>query len=156
MQNRAEYCSETETEGSGFLDNGSDASNSPIKDMFVSKSLNSSDFQEFSDDAPLVSLIRSSKKLSRAKISPSCGAKTGGSGKVIDTSQRKRSPSSSVAKCTSNDIDYQQPTGRKRIRVVLSDDEVDEHAELDGSSKRFCEKTVDDMATPDEGWSQQV
>ncbi|XXG69690.1 hypothetical protein AAC387_Pa06g2492 [Persea americana] len=145
VRNRGEYCSETETEGGGLPDNGSDASNSPIKDVFASKRPSPPEFEELSDDTPLVSLIHSSNKLYNKKISPSSGIKTGGSGKVIDTSQGKKATRSS-----SKDIDYQHPTGRKRIRVVLSDDEVDERGGMDNSSKRPCKQTLDDMATSDE------
>ncbi|XP_058073084.1 protein TONSOKU isoform X2 [Magnolia sinica] len=79
--------------------------------------------EEFTDDLPLISLIRQSKNSSKKKRSPFHGDKI--------------SSPCKVTKPSSKDIDDPQPIGRKRVRVVLSDDESDINDEMDHSSRRF-------------------
>lgn len=114
-----ECCSETETQGCGLSDNGSDASNS-LRSRGIHKPLN-----EFTDEFHPVSQIPPSKK-SKTNMLQFCGKKTSSSGEVT--------------KASSEDTENQLLIGRKRVRVVLSDDEVDKHDLTDNTSGRLHTK----------------
>lgn len=119
-----ECCSETETQGCGLSDNGSDASDSLRIDSPVSRWINKP-LNEFTDEFHPVSQIPPSKK-SKTNMLQFCGKKTSSSG--------------AVTKASSEDTDNQQLIGRKRVRIVLSDDEVDKHDLTDNSSGRLHTK----------------
>lgn len=110
-------CSETDSEGHGNISNDRpNACSSP--EPQTSKSLRSEplvDLDEVNDDAPLISFLQPGKRLLKRKLV---------SGKKdVDTDQAKKH-FSAVA-------DSQQTVaGRKRIRVILSDDESETEYEL--------------------------
>lgn len=123
-----ECCSETETEGGGLSDNGSDACDSLRINSPVSRGMNKP-LVEFTDDLCLVTLLPPIKK-SKTNMRQFCGKTTTTTGEIT--------------KASSEEIDNQQLVGRKRVRVVLSDDEVDEHDLTDNSSGRIHTKCPED------------
>ncbi|XP_077242137.1 tetratricopeptide repeat (TPR)-containing protein [Tasmannia lanceolata] len=136
VRNRAkECCSETETEGDVFSDDGSEAFNSPIASTRLNPTLS---VEEFSNDIPLASLIQPRKTLSKNKK------------KQLDCCGGKAGISSKATKALSRDTDDQEPVGRKRIRVVLSDDEIDECVAMDISRTRLNKHLEEDVGTSDE------
>ncbi|XVF61874.1 hypothetical protein PTKIN_Ptkin08bG0169300 [Pterospermum kingtungense] len=125
-----ECCSETDTGGDDHcLDNMSNASNR-------STSLTSS--AELNDDIPLISLIRPSKRSSKNKTSHT------------EKNNISIDPDESFPKSLSKSKGNQQTVvGRKRVRLVLSDDESDVHDEVECSERRLHKRTVD-VATSDD------
>ena len=144
-----EHCSETDTEGNSHA--SYDRSNvcfspeSSKSNPSISKSLDS--VEELNDDVPLVSLIRS--KRSSPKMVPV----------HIGKQSNPTKPTEVSPKCSSKSISN-QPTigskstspivGRKRVRVVLSDDEDDMRDEVESSSGRTHNCPVEDVAKSDE------
>lgn len=123
----SDYCSETETGG-----------NSPESNCHICASKTSSDssrsmpslpdhVEEFDEDAPLASLVCLSKNSRKTKISQS------------DPHVVRANISSDIAQDSSrglsNSCDDQQRVGRKRARVIISDDEVDDSDMMDGSKR---------------------
>lgn len=125
-------CSETETEGDDQLSNSpSDVSYSPMLSKSTAIKSNSRVGEdELNDDAPLVSLLRSSKKSSKLKP-------------FTLTDPPEGSPRS-MSRSTGS-----QSVGRKRVRVVLSDDEG-ENNEVQCCRGRVHRCPAEDVATSDE------
>ncbi|OVA01147.1 Leucine-rich repeat [Macleaya cordata] len=117
-----ECCPETETEEDDHLsDNRSSAYNSPkISECASTRSKRVSTSEEFKDDEPLISLLRSSKNLSKRRVSR------------VEKPFISLNPAESSPKSLSKSIDKQQ-TSRKRVRMVISDDESDEGDEAECS-----------------------
>ncbi|XP_043698218.1 protein TONSOKU [Telopea speciosissima] len=131
-------CSETETEGDdGLIDARSNACLSPkITESTSKRSKPVTIVEEFNDDVPLISLLRSTKNLPR-----------------MNTAELKRAsvsmePIEALPKGLIRSIGSQEPVvGRKRVRVVLSDDESDEHDKIQYSRRRDNNCPVEDVAT---------
>lgn len=86
------------------------------------------------DDTPLMSLYQSIKGSSR-KITDHKESFTN------STKQAEQSPKS-LTKLTSN---HQTAVGRKRVRIILSDDDDDE---MECSSRKDNERLLEDLPTP--------
>ncbi|XP_068667550.1 protein TONSOKU [Aristolochia californica] len=128
-----ECCSETETEGSDMSDTDSDSCKSPSD----SRKLNSiTSVEECSDDVPLVDLIHSTE-------APASIRKP-----KVDSHGNRINESSKNTPC-SGENDNPQLVGRKRVRVVLSDDEKNEDVEPDKSSRRVQKSLGMSVATAD-------
>jgi hypothetical protein len=134
-------CSETDTEGNDHFSESSRSSARCSQDMSKSNSsrLKSvASVEELSDDVPLISLLQSNKdspKTEAAQLEKH----------NIFTRTTKASPKS-VSKSTSN----QQTVGRKRVRLILSDDENDMPNEVVCSKGRPDRGPVEAVATSDE------
>ncbi|KFK39188.1 hypothetical protein AALP_AA3G211400, partial [Arabis alpina] len=119
-----EECSETDSEGHGNISNDRpNACSSPesqTSNLLRSEPL--ADLDDTNDDVPLISFLKPGKRLSKRKQV---------SGKQdVDTDQTKKS-FSAVG-------DSQQTVvGRKRIRVILSDDESETENELGSPKSSF-------------------
>ncbi|PON82233.1 N-terminal acetyltransferase A, auxiliary subunit [Trema orientale] len=123
------YCSESDTEGNIHTSNDrSNACDSPETLANV---------QEMSDDVPLISLLQSTR----------------GSPKIKPTNMEKQKTSSNFKnfspKGSSRSISNQDTVGRKRVRVVLSDDEDETFVEVERSKGRTLSYPVEDVATSD-------
>lgn len=128
-----ECCSETETEGDAHLsDWRSNASSSErSKSLCVAGDLN--------DDLPLISLLQSRKSSPRKKTAHAV------------THKASSKPNEDSAKCLSKAAsDQQTALGRKRVRIILSDDEDEAHDEMNCSQERLNSSPVEDVATCDE------
>ncbi|KAL5976342.1 hypothetical protein ACLOJK_020673 [Asimina triloba] len=126
-----EYCSETETEGV-ISDCRSDDFSSGGTSFSPKRSQELPLIEEPNDDAPLISLIRSRKKSLKTKLSPLHGEK-------------------STCKVTNGSCkDHPQQIGRKRVRLVLSDDENNE-CEINHSSKRPQNSPKEAIVSPNKG-----
>ncbi|KAJ4966104.1 hypothetical protein NE237_017953 [Protea cynaroides] len=131
-------CSETATEGDdGSTDAMSHACHSPKISEATSKiSKPLTMVEEFNDDVPLISLLQSTRNLSRK-----------------NTAEQKRTsvsmdPIEALPKGLIRSIGSQEPVvSRKRVRVVLSDDESDEHDEIQYSRGRHNKCPVENVAT---------
>ena len=124
------YCSESDTEGSIHTSNDRfNACDSPEIMAGV---------EAMSDDAPLISFLHSTR--SSPKIKPTCMGKDKTLSNFI-----KFSP-----KASSRSISKQETLGRKRVRVVLSDDEDEAFVEPERSKGRTLSYPVEDVATSDE------
>lgn len=126
---REDYCSESDTEGNIHTSNDrSDASDSPdlvgVDDM--------------SDDVPLVSFLQSTRSL--PKIKSTNVGKQKASSNFIKVSPKRSSRS----------VSNQDTVGRKRVRVVLSDDEDETFVEVERCKGRTLSCPVEDVATSDE------
>lgn len=115
-------CSESGTEGSGGLpDNMSNAfCSGEIRNSNSSRSHSLNDKEELNDDVPLISLIRSTKALSKVK-----------SAHLEKTEQTV--------------------VGRKRVRLVLSDDEDEMCDEAECPKVRPNKIPLRNVATSSEG-----
>ncbi|KAL5752076.1 hypothetical protein ACOSQ2_022583 [Xanthoceras sorbifolium] len=133
-------CSETDTEGNDHKsESRSSACYSPelIKSRSSgSKALAGLEVEELKDDLPLISFLQSSKSSSKMKMP--CMEKQNISSKPIEASPR------SSSKLTNSVV------SRKRIRVVLSDDECEMDDELACSEGRFHKCPVEAVASSDE------
>ncbi|CAK9161227.1 unnamed protein product [Ilex paraguariensis] len=135
----ADCCSETETEGDNQLSNGrSDVSCSPV----VSKplSIRPKSYvreEESKDDVPLVSLLRG-----KNSVLP----KTAGVAKPIISTTGTEASSRSMSRSTGS----QTAVGRKRVRLILSDDEGETHVEVPCSRVRVRARPSEDVATSGE------
>nr|BAD19291.1 putative BRUSHY1 [Oryza sativa Japonica Group]BAD19549.1 putative BRUSHY1 [Oryza sativa Japonica Group] len=124
----SDYCSETESEDGNVSDN---ILNTEDNDGNIAN--NSS--EEFDDDVVLASLVHKSRS-SKTKAS-----KMHSSTKNVDGScGMDESPEEDVSKSFSNHY------GRKRVRVVISDDEAEEAPEID-QSKRTLTGRADSLST---------
>ncbi|XP_061345353.1 protein TONSOKU [Gastrolobium bilobum] len=127
-------CSETDTEPDDCPSNsGSDNFCSP-KTISRSKTLTTE--VELKDDMPLMSLYQSIKGSSR-KITDHAESLTN------STKQAEQSPKS-LSNLTSN---HQTVVGRKRVRIILSDD--DDNDEIEFSSKKDHDCLLEDFPTDD-------
>ncbi|XP_057967784.1 protein TONSOKU isoform X2 [Malania oleifera] len=97
------------------------------------------DVEELKDDVPLISLLQSGKlfpTLKNAQIE-----KQNATNEPLDASSKSLSKSAS---------DQQTGVGRKRIRVVISDDEGEMHDEAGCSQGKFKKCLLEDVATSNE------
>lgn len=135
-------CSETDTEGDDCLSNGRpNVSCSPnVSKSSSARSKSLAGVEELNDDVPLISLLQSSKHSPKKKTARAENLNT--SSNLIEAS----------ANCLSKTTSCNQQTvvGRKRVRVVLSDDEDEMHDEVDCSKGRLNRCLVEDIATSDE------
>lgn len=95
-------CSETDTEGDGCLSKSRSDPSCLVKNGKLK-----SDCEEFKDDVPLISLLQSNKKFPKRGMAQ------------VDEVQPTGASHDGLSTSTS----CQQSVGRKRVRVVLSDDE---------------------------------
>lgn len=137
LRNMQDCCSETETEGGGMSDNLPDPLDSPE----VSKPKSSSNIfrvEESDEYVPLAKFVRENKNMSKythdRHINTSCNLGQVSSGRL------------------QNSCYNQQSVGRKRARVVFSDDEDDEPDDIDQMRKGFHGNLVENVATSDKGW----
>ncbi|KAK3211640.1 hypothetical protein Dsin_016346 [Dipteronia sinensis] len=133
-------CSETDTEGN---DQKSDSRSSACCSLDLVKSRSSTsktlagvEVEELNDDLPLISFLQSSK--SSPKMKTPYIEKQNISSKPTEASPR------SLSKSTNSIV------GRKRIRVVLSDDEGEMDDELECLKGRVHKCPVEAVATSDE------
>ncbi|XP_048233146.1 protein TONSOKU isoform X2 [Ricinus communis] len=131
-------CSETDTdEDDDFSDNRSNPSHSPKNNSSgCTKSKNLAGVEELNDDLPLISFLQPSKQASRKKTA--CIENCNTCDKLAEVSP----------KCLSKTSNQQTVVGRKRVRVVISDDEGEIQNE-ENFGGRFHEHTVDNVATSD-------
>ena len=121
-------CSETDTEGDDCLSN----SRSSVK-----KAKTKPDHEEFEDDVPLISLLQKNQKLPKQNVVR------------VDEVQ----PTGASRKSSSTSTSDQQTVSRKRVRVVLSDDEgeiQDEVACSNFERGRLRKCPVEDVGATDE------
>ncbi|XP_020974960.1 protein TONSOKU isoform X2 [Arachis ipaensis] len=129
-------CSETDTEADNNLSiAGSDDLCSPHTSS-RSKALSTG--EEFIDDMPLMSIYQSLKGSSR---------KTTGHMEDLTSTKQADKSSKSLTNLTGN---HQAVVGRKRVRVILSDDEE----EMECSSKRSHDCVLEDRSTYDANMSK--
>ncbi|XP_050205266.1 protein TONSOKU isoform X2 [Mercurialis annua] len=130
-------CSETDTDGDDDLsDITPNASHSPKINRSDARKSKPLAVEESNDDLPLISFMQSSKRASRKNTA--CVQNRNTSDKLAVTSPKRLNK-------TSN---QERVVGRKRARVVISDDEgeMDDEEKLDG---RFDKHMVEDVATSD-------
>ncbi|KAK7822727.1 protein tonsoku [Quercus suber] len=134
-------CSETYTEGNYCLsESRSDACCSPEMSKLNSSRSNSvASVEELNDDVPLISLLRSSKNSPKMKAAQS-------EKHNISTQPAKVLPKS-LSISTSN---QQTGVGRKRARVILSDDESEVPYEVECSKGRPDKCPIEAVTTSDE------
>ncbi|KAF3945413.1 hypothetical protein CMV_028214 [Castanea mollissima] len=134
-------CSETCSEGNYHLsESRSDACCSPEMSKLNSSRSNSvASVEELNDDVPLISLLRSSKNSPKMKAAQS-------EKHNISTQPAKVLPKS-LSISTSN---QQTGVGRKRARVILSDDESEVPYEVERSKGRPDKCPVEAVTTSDE------
>ncbi|KAJ0983759.1 hypothetical protein J5N97_002115 [Dioscorea zingiberensis] len=139
----SDYCSETDTEGGEQSVDFSERCGSPYRHKAsTSKVYLSTCVEDIDVNVPLASLKDKSKKdSSKAKKSQldSCAKKTNDSCCMPEPTIRY----------TSQSNDNQQAAGRKRLRVIVSDDETDEPVELDEPKRTAHESPVRNVAASD-------
>ncbi|KAJ6991180.1 hypothetical protein NC653_019397 [Populus alba x Populus x berolinensis] len=131
-------CSETDTEGDDHLsDCRSNASCSQeINKSGSTRSKSLAGAEGLNDDLPLISLLRSHKNSPRTKSTQE---------EMHNTSTW---PTEASPKCFSKTASDQQTVlSRKRIRIVLSDDEDEMHDKVDCSRERLNRCPPEDVAT---------
>lgn len=136
-----EFCPETDTEGDDCpSDNSSNECNSPkISECASTRSKSVSTFEESKDDIPLISLLHPRKKLSMQKVSR------------VEKPFISLGPTESSPKRLSKSADKQQTfSGRKRARLVISDDESDGGDEAERSRGELHKCAVENVATTDD------
>ncbi|XVF17047.1 hypothetical protein REPUB_Repub10bG0083400 [Reevesia pubescens] len=132
-------CSETDTEEDDHCsDNMSNATLEVMSKCNSNRSTSLAASGELNDDLPLISLIQPRKRLPKNK--------TAHTGKHNISTEPDESFPKSLSKSTSN---QQTVVGRKRVRVVLSDDEDDVHDEVECSASSLHKCSVD-VATSDD------
>ncbi|XP_010025556.2 protein TONSOKU [Eucalyptus grandis] len=131
-------CPETDTEGDDCLSNSrSSTCSSPLTSNSYKRKLHNT-VEELNDDAPLISLLHSKKVSPRFRTAApveKCG----------NTMNHMMASSKSSSKSTG---DKQKVVDRKRIRLVLSDDEGEMHAQAGSSMAE--PHSMDRAATSDE------
>ncbi|KAA3477919.1 protein TONSOKU-like isoform X1 [Gossypium australe] len=130
-------CSETDTEGDDHCSD--DMSSACLEVLRKSNSNGSVPLEasgESNDDLPLISLIRPSKRSSKNKTADTADNN-------ISKEPDETSPKT-LSKSTSN---QQTVVGRKRVRLVLSDDEGDVPHEVECSARRLHRRPVDFAAS---------
>ncbi|CAN6572828.1 unnamed protein product [Malus baccata var. baccata] len=133
-------CSESDTEGSGHLSDGvyNACCSSEIRKSSSSRSQSLASMEELNDDEPLISLKCSTKDSLKVKSTPS--------GKQNNTIQTNVS-SKNLSKPDTNE---QTVIGRKRVRLVLSDDEDEMQDEVPCSKSWSKKQPLEFVATSDE------
>lgn len=127
------YCSETDTEVNGYHSNsGSDAFCSP-KASYRSKTVCAE--EELDEDAPLMSLFQSVKSSSKNKT-----------GRIKGPSNSTEQSPETLPNLTSN---HQRAASRKRVRVILSDDDDSDNDEMQCSNRKGHDHLSQDFATSD-------
>ncbi|KAK1300783.1 Protein TONSOKU [Acorus calamus] len=136
-----ECCSETETEGIDTFSNDLDACDSPRMSVSASsRSEPKGGVEGVCDDTPLASLIRPKNKLSKTKITQ---PNAQGSRNLVYGNEAE-----TLSRGLGKAYDCQQSVGRKRVRVILSDDE-DEEARSGGPDGSVDEqKDVSQFCVP--------
>ncbi|KAK1322668.1 Protein TONSOKU [Acorus calamus] len=136
-----ECCSETETEGIDTFSNDLDACDSPRMSVSASsRSEPKGGVEGVCDGTPLASLIRPKKKLSKTKIAQ---PNAQGSRNLVYGNEAE-----ALSRGLGKAFDCQQSVGRKRVRVILSDDE-DEEARSGGPDGSVDEqKDVSQFCVP--------
>ncbi|XP_015891011.3 protein TONSOKU [Ziziphus jujuba] len=125
-------CSETDTEEEIRVSSETSKSNS-------SRSKSVAGVEELNDDVPLISLLRSTKRPSKMETT------------YIGSQNTSTKPAEFSPKCLSkSNSDQQTIVGRKRVRVILSDDEDDMHDEVESSKGRTHNNPVKDVAKSNE------
>ena len=125
----SDYCPETESEGGDVSDNIPDPVDSDGHDANTYS-------EESDDDVVLASLVHRSRSSSNAKAS-----KIRSIPKKVDRSPDMDEGTREVmSKSCSNQ------SGRKRVRMVISDDEDDESPEI-GQSNRILTSRTDSLST---------
>ncbi|KAJ6419255.1 hypothetical protein OIU84_029382 [Salix udensis] len=140
----ADCCSETDTEGDDHLsDCRSNASCSQeINESGSAGSKYLAGAEGLNDDLPLISLLRSHKNSPRTKSTQE---------EMHNTSTW---PTKASPQCFSKTASDQQTVlSRKRIRIVLSDDEDEMHDEVDCSRERLNRCPPEDVATSNGLWA---
>ncbi|KAG5241972.1 protein TONSOKU [Salix suchowensis] len=140
----ADCCSETDTEGDDHLsDCRSNASCSQeINESGSAGSKYLAGAECLNDDLPLISLLRSHKNSPRTKSTQE---------EMHNTSTW---PTKASPQCFSKTASDQQTVlSRKRIRIVLSDDEDEMHDEVDCSRERLNRCPPEDVATSNGLWA---
>ncbi|OMO98309.1 Leucine-rich repeat, ribonuclease inhibitor subtype [Corchorus olitorius] len=134
---RTDYWPETDTEvDDNISDNISNADSRVMSKCNSNRSAHEAATEDFNDDLPLISLIQSSKR--------SLKSKTAQTGKYNSSTEPDEALSKSLSKSTHN---QQTVVGRKRVRVILSDDEGDMNDEVEGSAGRLDKWPVDAAAS---------
>ena len=132
-------CSETETEGHDLSPNESESSDVSCFQEARTNSVKSQSHtrvEEPKDDIPLISLLHSRKSSTNPKTAH-----------VPDSSTE---PTQALPKSMSRSTGSQETLGRKRIRVILSDDEGEMYDELECPRGRHHKVIEEDVATSDE------
>ncbi|CAN0880513.1 Protein TONSOKU [Linum grandiflorum] len=135
-----DHCSETDTEeGDNLSDSSFSKPCSPNSgDSFRRRSTSSAFVEEFKDDTPLISLLKSTKRLTR---------KTDTNDEEVYVSNN---PNEASPTCFEIPTTSQQSVGRKRVRVILSDDENETNEKVDYLERKLPTTPVEDIATSDE------
>ncbi|CAN1305981.1 Protein TONSOKU [Linum perenne] len=135
-----DHCSETDTEeGDCLSDSSFTKSCCPNSgDSFPRRSTSSSSIEEVNDDLPLISLLKSTKRLTK---------KTDTNGKKLHGSNN---PNEASPNCFAKTTTSQQSVGRKRVRVILSDDEDETNEEVAHLERKLRTTPVEDVATSDQ------
>ncbi|XP_022741653.1 protein TONSOKU-like [Durio zibethinus] len=132
-------CSETDTDGDDDCsDNMSNAYLEVMSKFNSNRSASLAASGELDDDLPLISLIRPSKRSPKNK--------TAHTGKYNISIEPDGAFPKSLSKSTSN---QQTVVSRKRVRLVLSDDEGDMHDEVESSARRLHKRSVGVAASDD-------
>ncbi|XP_021899947.1 protein TONSOKU [Carica papaya] len=134
---KGECCSETDTEGN---DHSSDSRTRLCnsREMCSSNSSGSKSLasaEEANDDVPLISLLRSSKTSPKLK-------------EDLPDQEKIDKPTKALVR-TSSELtsNHQTIIGRKRVRVIISDDEDEVHNQLESSKGSLLEYPVEAVAT---------
>lgn len=140
LRNRgSDYCSETDTEGGEYSIYSSDSCGSPDRHKASASKIHlPNHVEEIDENAPLVSLLHGRKKNSF-------------NAKMPQKTNNSCMPESSI-RHTSKSDDNQLASGRKRPRIIVSDDESDEPIESDRSKRRAYESHVGNIVASDIGW----
>ncbi|XP_057495942.1 protein TONSOKU isoform X1 [Actinidia eriantha] len=136
---KQDCCSETETEGHDLSPNESESSDVSCFQEARTNSVKSQSHtrvEEPKDDIPLISLLHSRKSSTNPKTA-----------RVPDSSTE---PTQALPKSMSRSTGSQETLGRKRIRVILSDDEGEMYDELECPRGRHHKVIEEDVATSDE------
>ncbi|KAG5529146.1 hypothetical protein RHGRI_029727 [Rhododendron griersonianum] len=133
----SDCCSETETEGDDLSPNGSHMSYfQEASNTNSAKSQSQSRMEELDDDLPLTSLLHSRKNPTKQKTT-----------RVPVTSTK---PTQALPESMPRFTESQQTVGRKRIRVILSDDEGEIYEEVECPRRRRQKGLEEYIATSDE------
>lgn len=138
---KSDCCSETETEteteGDDLSPNGSHMSYfQEASTTNSAKSQSQSRMQELNDDLPLTSLLHSRKNPTKQKTTR------------VPVNSTK--PTQALPESMPRFTESQQTVGRKRIRVILSDDEGELYEEVECPRQRRQKGLEEYIATSDE------
>lgn len=130
-------CSETETEGDDLSPNGSHMSCfQETSKTNSAKSQSQNRMEELKDDQPLISLLHSRRNPTKQKTTR------------VPASSSK--PTQTLPESMPRFTESQQTVGRKRIRVILSDDEGEMYEEVECPRQRHQKGLEEFIATSDE------